>query len=352
MDLYVLNSDLEILDIIDTYKSIIWTNRYYDSGDFELYLPASEKMIDLLKIDRFIVRADDLTNCMIIENITITTDVEEGNYIITTGRSLSSILSRRIIYNQTTVNGTVEAGIRKLINENAINPTRTQRKFNKLILGSELGISEEMTAQYTGDNLEEVIKSLCKSYNLGYDILLNLDEKQFIFVLYEGVNRTYNQTEVPAIIFSNEFENLLTTEYVKNTENYKNYIVVAGEGEGNARKKASITTGTMYTDLSLREYYVDARDISSNNGEISAADYIKLLVERGEEKLNELTVIENINGEVEANHTYKVNEDYFLGDLVEIETEYGITAQARITEIIQSEDDSGVYVIPTFNYDE
>lgn len=350
MDIYVLNDDLEILDIIDTYKSIIWTNRYYDSGDFELYLPANEKMIELLQVDRLITRAEDLSNCMIIENISITTDVEEGNYMIVTGRSLSTILSRRIVLKQTNVSGTVEVCIRKLIDENAINPTTTWRKFKKLILGDGLGISDEITAQFTGDNLEEAVKSLCKPYNLGYDILLDLDNKQFVFTLYRGADRTYNQTEVPPIIFSNEFENLLKTDYIKNTENYKNYIVVAGEGEGSARKTAHITPGVMRGDLWLREQYIDARDISSNNGEIAGVAYINLLTERGEEKLKEYTIIESVAGEVEANHTYKVNEDYFLGDLVEIETEYGMTARARIIEIIQSEDDSGVYIIPTFDY--
>ena len=46
-------------------------------------------------------------------------------------------------------------------------------------------------------------------------------------------------------------------------------------------------------------------------------------------------------------HTYGV--DYFLGDIVQIENEYGIQASAQITEIIETENESGYSIIPTFS---
>jgi hypothetical protein len=344
---YLLDTDLNIIDPIESYKSIIWTSRYFTHGDFELCIPATPKLIEMLKKDYYIVR-DDMTQAMIIENMQITTDVENGDEVIITGKCLKSILKRRVIESQTTLNGKAEACIRRLITENAVAPDNSERKINKLILGVETGLSDTMSAQYTGDNLGETVDNICKTFGYGYDILLDYDNKKFIFVLYKGEDRSYNQKANPYVIFSNEYENLLTSNYVRNNDNYKNVAVVAGEGEGVNRKKTVVGTAT---DLERYEVFVDARDISSNEGEINEVEYNKLLIERGQEALAESSITEDIDGEVEGNLTFKLNEDYFLGDIVEVINEYGIAMTPRVTEVIESEDSTGSYTIPTFATD-
>lgn len=346
MQFYLLDTDLNIIEVIDTFKSVIWTTRYYEAGDFELYIPATQKMIDLFKRDYYVVRDDDTTQAMIIQNIQITTDVEEGNYLIITGKSLKSILGRRIVWRQTIINGRVESGIRTLVNKNAINPDEPERKIDNLILGAELGLTDKMKSQYTGDNLEETIQGICKTYKIGYDIMLDLDEKQFIFILYKGADRSYNQTANPYVVFSNDYENLLRTDYKTNSDDYKNVAKIAGEGEGNARKTTSVGAAT---GLNRYEMWVDARDLSTNEGEVDELTYLSLLAEQGWAALAETTISEDMEGEVESNHTYKLNEDYFLGDVVEVVNEYGIAMTPRVTEVIESEDDTGHYTIPTFS---
>ena len=59
MDIYILNEALEQIGIIDEYESLIWTRRYYAAGDFELYLPASAAVLDLLRVDRYLQREGD-----------------------------------------------------------------------------------------------------------------------------------------------------------------------------------------------------------------------------------------------------------------------------------------------------
>ena len=46
---------------------------------------------------------------------------------------------------------------------------------------------------------------------------------------------------------------------------------------------------------------------------------------------------------------YVLNKDYFLGDIVQVINEYGISATPRIIEIIESEDENGTSVVPTFS---
>lgn len=342
---YLLDKELNLITPLETYQSVIWTSRYYECGDFELYIPATAEMLTLIKKDFYIIRDTDFTQAMIIQNIQITTDAETGNFLIVTGKDLKSILNRRIIWNQTTLYGSVEKCIRQLINENIINPTLPERKIDNFILGVELGETETIRVQYTGDNLGEVISNTCMNYGLGYDVLLDFDEKQFVFILYKGLDRSYNQKENQRVIFSKEYENLLTTTYAENNENFKNVALVAGEGEGIDRKTYAIGTASGMDRL---EMFVDSRNTSSNNDEISEEEYNQLLYEEGKEALNENIIDKAIEGDVEANHTWQLNKDYFIGDIVEVINEYGISMQPRIIEIIENEDDSGKNTVVTF----
>ena len=74
-----------------------------------------------------------------------------------------------------------------------------------------------------------------------------------------------------------------------------------------------------------------------------------MLEEYGQSQLDQTAFNKNFSGEIEANGLYKINEDYFLGDIVQIRNEKGIEATPRIIEIIYAVDESGSSVIPTFS---
>lgn len=335
MVFYLLNKELEVILPIDSYKSYIWTRRHYEPGDFELCLPASKELLNAMQIGFFLVKEDDYTRAMIIFSVEITTDIDEGNQIIVKGYCLKSLLDKRIIWNQTILKSKVEYALRKLVDENAINPTDENRIIPFLQLGTEQGFTETISAQYTGTNLGEAITEICRANGYGYDILLDIDEKTLTFIVYKGKDRSYKQEENAWVVFSEDYENLLSSDYSYNTTAYKNVVKVAGEGEGKARKVASIGTASGFDRVEL---FVDARDISSNEGEISDTNYMNLLVERANEKIAECSTEEKIEGEVESNYNFVLNEDYFLGDIVEVVNEYGIEMTPTITEITESDD--------------
>lgn len=145
MDIYVLDSSTQILDTIDTFKSNIWTVQYFDTNDFELVVPATDKNIDLLQKDRLLCRDKDRDgdiwqNVMIIENIKIVADWEDGNKMTVSGRGLKSIVGRRVIWKQTNLTGKVETGIRQVITENIINPTTKSERLTILSLTNQPGL--------------------------------------------------------------------------------------------------------------------------------------------------------------------------------------------------------------------
>lgn len=98
MELYILNQTFKRVAVIDQYRSLIWTRRYWDVGDFELYIPADPDLLQYLQIGFYVFR-EDCENTMMIEHIEIKTDAENGNYFIISGRGVENILSYRVVAN-------------------------------------------------------------------------------------------------------------------------------------------------------------------------------------------------------------------------------------------------------------
>ena len=113
MDILVLDYNLNALQILDSYESLIWTDRYSKFGDFEIYAKASDVLLDILKEDYYLW-TESSDHIMIIEEMKLQYTAENGNYMTFTGRSLESILDRRIIASQTVLTGNLQNGIKKL----------------------------------------------------------------------------------------------------------------------------------------------------------------------------------------------------------------------------------------------
>lgn len=339
----ILNTSFERLAIVDDYKSFIWANRFYASGDFELVVDVNNVNIALFVQDYYVIREDD-DNVGVIEDVVIQRSQDGNDQIIVSGRFLSgALLSRRIIAVQTTVSGKISDCINQLINENIISPTIAARTISNFVLGT-YDITETMEAQYTGKNLLETISSICETYGIGFKVTLN-DDNEFVFMLYEGTDHTYDQSTNPWVIFSDKYDNLLSSEYEENYENVTTAALVAGEGEGLDRKTLWVTDGQ--TGINRREVYVDQRNIRSNDGEISDAEYNDLLQEAGKEKLTTYTA--GFTGTVYFDNV-QYKEDINIGDLCVIENErWGLYINTRLIEVIESVSETGSYsIVPTF----
>ena len=245
--------------LVDHAKSVIWVKRFNDAGQFELYIPASTEMLELFTGDEIILTRDDSTAVMSVENVHLETDAEDGDYITVSGRSVECFLGRRIVPKQTTFQETAaETVIRSLITQNVINPTVTSRNIALITLGTAQGYTDVINKQVTGKNLLDVISSICKEQNYGFE--LQFVNGNFVFNLYKGVDRSYDQNTNTFVVFSPEFENLGNTEYSRDKSTLYNAVYVAGEGQGTNRVIVGVgsTSG-----LQRRETWVDARNESS-----------------------------------------------------------------------------------------
>ena len=349
MDLMILDTNKNPLCLLDVYNSFIWTDRYFKYGDFELHASMSEDLLQYLKQDYYITNANS-EHVMIIEKLLINSDIENGNTIIVSGRSLESLLERRIVWNRTTLSGNLQSGIKKLLDENIISPTDSSRKIDDFIFeeSTDSAITGlTIDGQYTGDNLYEVIASICQENGIGFEITLN-NSKQFVFKLYSGVDRSYDQSVYPYVVFSPNFENMVESNYMESKMAMKNVTLVGGEGEGNARKYTSVGTAS---GLDRRELFTDARDIRAEDDEgnaISEAEYLKQLEQRGRENLAENIAVVAFEGQADVVSMFVYGVDFFMGDIVQIADEYGHETKSRMVELVSSESEEGVSTYPTF----
>lgn len=376
MDIHILDNNLLQMYIIDTFESFIWTERYNGYGDFEMYIPLTVEILEVIefvqnnlkKLIDIYVWLKGTNSYMIIETLEIKTDVETGNKVIISGRGLESILERRIVWKQTILNSSLQYGVKRLINESIISPTDTARKIDKFVFKDstdEFILDQNIRVQFTGDNLYEAIYVICDELELGFNIIINEDAK-FEFELVRGENRSYSQEPYeivvrpdiswsnyknPYVIFSPSYENLVTSDYLESSNTFKTITLVAGEDEGLERRTVVVNAdGPIYTGLARRELYTDARDIQSETeeGQLSQNEYDALLISRGKEKLSETPYTKAFTGEISTGGSFVYGEDFFVGDVVQIVNEFGMETTARIVEVIRSLDAEGYRIFPTF----
>lgn len=366
----IRDANRSIIGIIDTAQSIIWHSTYKSVGDFEIYVQATQKHVDLLKVGNYVTRidADDVG---VIETLSVTFSAQNGRMIIASGRFAKSILDRRHIYNlsgntnnATILSGNVEQAVRSLVKNNAINCTfDSKRNIAALELGQLANLPEIIIdddgqptqKQVTFENLLKYTDSVLDEYNLSAKVILS-DEKKLQFVVYKGTDRSTDNTDGnEPIIFSQEFDNLLESNYALLTAEEKNVALVGGEGEGLARFY-SLVAGAQ-ADLNRRETFIDASSISKqykDENEIEKtytdAEYAQVLNSQGKQSLAELKQVETFNGSINiTNGQFVLNRDFFLGDIVTIQDNLlGKYINPRVTETTEAQDENGYSVSINF----
>lgn len=347
MNIYILDQKLNTVAIYDFYKSVIWSNRYYKTGDFEMQIPLVLDVKENMQQDYYIYRDRDYKDGIIerpkiIERVELVENASE-NSLLVSGRDVSALLERRVIYPTKILNGNYETNILSIIDENIINPSDVKRLIENIDIENTGLIDETIDAQITGDSVLEYLQKVSADYKLGYRTDLDISQKKFIFKVYKGTNRTVDNP----VIISRKFDNLIKYDYVNDKQNYKNMAIVAGAGEESERKVVKINDELI--GLDRRELYVDARDLSDKDLEghsIPDAEYMEQLKQRGSEKLSENKIDITNSCEAETDGIFKFNRDYFLGD--EIICESYMTFKERIVETTESDTAVGVKTELTF----
>ncbi|NFG97930.1 hypothetical protein FDC49_01970 [Clostridium sporogenes] len=369
MELYIFNSDLELIGILDTFTSLRWIRRYFKSGEFELHCALNFNTLELLKRDNVVYKKNDV-EAGYIETRQLKIGEDGQEYLEVKGKFLTNYLDRRISWDRVSFSSKTEELMRKLVLENAISPTNINRKIPNLILGDLKGFKENIKYANSFGNIIEQLENISNTNNLGYRNILDIKNRKILFDIYKGVDRTINNGTIAPCIFSRDFENILEQEYMDSLNNYRNTTLIAGAGEGSARKITSIEEGV---GLDRYELYVDARDITDKEEkkktvldydeegnvtgeheeteevEIPWERYKPLLLQRGKEKLSECEEIKTFDSKINTNGNNVYKKDFDLGDIVTIvDKKWGIRIDTRITEIEEVYEEKGLEVNVVF----
>lgn len=374
MEFMVLDKNYDGITMIDTFTSAIWTVRYDEAGDFEIYTPVRLDYIQAMQIGNYLWNRDS-DRLMVIETVEIETDAEEGPQLIVTGRSLESILDRRIVTSSQNFSGNLQSVLFAIIQNEVISSGGTRRipgfslKTSSDSRITSISISE---LSIRGENVYDVVCSLCQANKVGWRILPK-GAGGFEFELYVGVDRSYAQSVNPYVAFSPSFENLLNSNYIKSFKSYKNSIYAVGtyqkevilqnkykddNGEWVVEEQTTYEEAEVVTwqysetatpsGLARREMFIDNGGVNDGEQGGEYATWNAVNKEKAIAELGEHQTTTAFEGELEATRQYIYREDFNIGDIVQVENEFGITGTVYISEIVFSQDANGITITPTF----
>ena len=331
-----------MVSVVENFSSFVWTDRYYSAGDFELYVPPTIRVLTQYIPDYYIVRPDS-EHVMIIDSVLLEEDDDGYSYKIS-GESLESILKRRILWTDTTLSGNFQDAIETLLNGSIISPSIADRKIDNFVFVkskdeaiTSLTIEE---AEYSkNETIYDIIEKNCQEFEIGFKVMLTSDNK-FAFTLYKGVDRSYDQTAVPYVIFSPAFDNLTSSSFLKSYTDYKNVALVTGtstDGEGESTDLSTVVGEA--SGLDRRETHIDAGDVQGNTS---------VLTKKGNEELAALKKTEAFEGEANVFNMFVYGKDFFIGDMVQLEDAFGNTGKSIVSEMVFSSDGEGEKFYPTF----
>ncbi len=240
----VYSPSLELLGLLEIQNSVIWERKAFSAGSFSLTSLITEESLSLLTPENIIWIAGE--DAGIIEYVQEEAG-ENGPYITVKGCDLTGILSRRILWGLYELSGPVPELMYKLVDDCCIHPTRgdtAARKIPGLALADIPLSGASIRTQKTGGELLEALEGLGEANQVAFGIRFNPEVPQMEFWARPGVNRSIHQTAREQVFYSTELDDVLSSEYSYNSQDYKNLVLVAGEGEGKNRVMVTVGEST------------------------------------------------------------------------------------------------------------
>ena len=344
MELYIYDTSLELLGIIDEINALVWTRRYWECGEFNLLVPMTSRHAALLQNGRLIARkdTDELGQ---IRYLHVTTDENGLEQIEMQGKFLTHWIGKRLLLSGIVSELPTHELLIRIVQENLITPIDPRRAIKPLFLADMTSLNSETVncslAAYA--NALDTCSDRAKLAKLGFRIITDLKQKKHYFLVYKGLDRTFGQTENSVCIFSPEFDNVLSQEYTHSVENVATAVYVGGEETvGEPRQVVEVSVDA-HTSLERIEYFDDSSSISRSYMEdgveqqLSLEAYLALMTAKGHQVLDEKTESISFSSHIDTHANLVYKKDFDLGDRVTcVNKRWGIRIDSRITEVTES----------------
>ena len=331
MEINIIDRDFNFLGQIDEYKSFMPSKKWHGAGKFEFHLQANTTHAECLQKENIIFTTEKKAYVILYREA----NSKDGQLIIK-GMEIKSYLARWLVfppegYAYYRVNSNVET-----IMKEYVTATLQRKGITNIAVAENQNRGIQTVYQSRYKNLAEELEKLSLASGLGWDIVLDLENKRFVFDVFEGLDRTESQDVNPNAIFSIEYDNIGEQKLIESRLGYANTAIVAGQGEGADREITIVGDGE---GLDSFELFVDARDLENSTD----------LPARGEQKLAEVQEIFTFDSRVLVDKNLIYEEDFNLGDLVTIQnSKWDVTVDRRITELTEIYESSGFRLDVTF----
>lgn len=318
----IFNKEINLLAEIDNYESIEITRRFYKIGEFELKIKANRLHTDKLVKNNLLLIDKNFNKVGIILHREFSD--KDNDLLIIKGCLLDGLLGRRLIIpdiddSYMSFKGSQEHIIKSFVDRNCVNTNNKIRKINRLMISENKDRGKNDLWRSSYELLSDKLSEIGEYSGLGWNISLDIKNKEFIFDILESRDLTSDQNVLPPVIFRSNFNNIITRQYTESIINSKN-VIYAGTKEDSSRLVLSIGDAS---DFERIETFIDCN--SEDINEITKA---------GEVALKDFEELKTFEIDVIHNNTFIYEKDYDLGDVVTIQDrKLKITMNSKIVEV-------------------
>lgn len=297
MPLQIMKKDFTLLGQISEYASLQIESEWSGIGKIELVINRYLPNAHLLVADNIIFPHGRLDLAFIIRHRGIQLD-EAGkiteNWAIRAD-SLKVWFADKLttppvgLSHDSINDDAAETIMHHYVNSTVINPLDPGNKLDGLVLGTNQKRGEKVDWQSRYKDLSEELAKISMLSGIGWNIVVDRKNEKYVFETYEGLDLTEHNGVNPPAIFSPEFQTIKNLEYAESQLDYKNYAIVAGQGEGADRRIVEVGDPSI-TGFDRRVLFVDARDIeeeTEGGTPIPVEEIERKLRDRGLQKLAE-----------------------------------------------------------------
>lgn len=360
----VFDKNLRKINTIRKYTFAQYVDKFREVGTFKITAQLVDENLYLLQDSQFYVLFDGVVFGR-VDKVLKDSDSEYEKTIEVTGQLAPVFFTQRVNYKTINYNGTTAKYVGALISHNIPIDKSDPRHLDITVKYEDEAyldancrkISRKKTGGYMWDEMSLALEqdNLGIFFEPNFDSLKNVSNEEgtqiqaWNLTVTAGKDRTKNNTQGnKPVVFSQSVSNIQRSTYALNSEDYCNSAVVAGEGDGDARKWFTFDVNSKENKFEpnsgwgLRELFIDARDIQSktDDGETTMTDeeYKKALNDRADSKAVESMLTKSYASTVIlANDKYVYNRDYKKGDIVTVvDQEIGVTLDAQITTVTKT----------------
>lgn len=333
------NNKYELIGQIDEIESLLIVYKYVSVSTFTLTVPYTPQVSSYLQVNNMLtIHSPETLGVENTEPFIITTKkLEESNGVVTlqvSGKNPLFWLSKRmcLLPNYGFTDTTPEVIAKTYVANNCAQYAPTQRQYPNLITAAVQGLGTPITFTNTEDypTILEVCETVLNARNLGQNVTFNLSTQTFQYNVFNGADRTINQSQNSAVVFSPNLNNLQSQSYTHSISNFANVVyvygqigdttetVIVGEASGFNRYETS-TSGTLEQGSTVTLTKNNYKEVFSVIGE-------NTLVTQAETK--------NLIGTIQLSSDFQLNIDFSLGDCVTyLNNEWGVQENVMIREL-------------------